>query len=426
MNGPETPGMLDLGDPARGRPALSSVLAWEVFSRFPNAACVIDAERNFVGCNDYWRRLLEPAAELLVPGTPFAAIVAAMIASGRIDTQVAGGDEAWVAAGRTALREGQELVIGLRDGRQFQVESAKLSDGGLLLTLTDVTALRRHEMALASRVEELERVQRKLAAQQAEMASLASRLDALRSEAERANRTKSEFLANMSHELRSPLNAVIGFAEIMKDELFGSLGSAQYREYALDIWNSGRHLLDVINDILDLSKIEAGKADLIESEFDLGATVSACVRLVFNRAQQAEISLRSTVPGEGILLWGDERKIKQVLINLLTNAIKFTKPGGRVRISVADAEDGLDIRISDTGIGMSAAEIPVALAAFGQVDSSLARKHEGTGLGLPLSKAMVEMHGGSLAIDSEVGIGTTVAVRIPAARIVARGPSAAA
>jgi signal transduction histidine kinase len=258
------------------------------------------------------------------------------------------------------------------------------------------------------------------------MADLAARLDALRNEAERANRTKSEFLANMSHELRSPLNAVIGFAEIMKDELFGSLGSAQYREYALDIWNSGRHLLDVINDILDLSKIEAGKADLIESEFDLGGTVAACVRLIAGRAQQAEISVRSTVASEGIVLWGDERKIKQVLINLLTNAIKFTKPGGRVRIAVADREAGLDIRISDTGIGMAAADIPVALAAFGQVDSSLARKHEGTGLGLPLSKAMVEMHGGMLSIESEVGIGTTVAIHVPASRIVSRGPLAAA
>jgi signal transduction histidine kinase len=136
--------------------------------------------------------------------------------------------------------------------------------------------------------------------------------------------------------------------------------------------------------------------------------------------------VRSTVASEGIVLWGDERKIKQVLINLLTNAIKFTKPGGRVRIAVADREAGLDIRISDTGIGMAAADIPVALAAFGQVDSSLARKHEGTGLGLPLSKAMVEMHGGMLSIESEVGIGTTVAIHVPASRIVSRGPLAAA
>ena len=418
--------MMDSGSPIHDQPALPPAQCWEVFSRFPNGACVLDPGRRLVACNELWRRLLEPAAALLVAGTPFGEIVAAMVASGRVDTDAAGGDAAWIHAGKEAVFSGRELVVALRDGRQFQVESAALGGGGTLLTITDVTTARSHELALAARVEELERVQSKLASQQAEMADLAARLDALRNEAERANRTKSEFLANMSHELRSPLNAVIGFAEIMKDELFGSLGSAQYREYALDIWNSGRHLLDVINDILDLSKIEAGKADLIESEFDLGGTVAACVRLIAGRAQQAEISVRSTVASEGIVLWGDERKIKQVLINLLTNAIKFTKAGGRVRIAVADHEAGLDIRISDTGIGMAAADIPVALAAFGQVDSSLARKHEGTGLGLPLSKAMVEMHGGTLSIESEVGIGTTVAIHVPASRIVSRGPLAAA
>ena len=418
--------MMDSGSPIHDKPALPPAQCWEVFSRFPNGACVLDPGRRLVACNELWRRLLEPAAALLVAGTPFGEIVAAMVASGRVDTDAAGGDAAWIHAGKEAVFSGRELVVALRDGRQFQVESAALGGGGTLLTITDVTTARSHELALAARVEELERVQSKLASQQAEMADLAARLDALRNEAERANRTKSEFLANMSHELRSPLNAVIGFAEIMKDELFGNLGSAQYREYALDIWNSGRHLLDVINDILDLSKIEAGKADLIESEFDLGGTVAACVRLIAGRAQQAEISVRSTVASEGIVLWGDERKIKQVLINLLTTAIKFTKAGGRVRIAVADHEAGLDIRISDTGIGMAAADIPVALAAFGQVDSSLARKHEGTGLGLPLSKAMVEMHGGMLSIESEVGIGTTVAIHVPASRIVSRGPLAAA
>lgn len=414
--------MSETGAPPYATPALEPALSWDVFSRFPSAACVIDTQRRFVACNALWRGLLEPVGALCAPGTTFGEMMSAIVASGIVDTSGAADDAGWIAMAKACVLAGQEFVVALRDGRQFQVESASLADGGLLVTLNEVTTLVRHEMALAARVAELERVQGKLAAQRAEMASLAARLDALRNEAERANRTKSEFLANMSHELRSPLNAVIGFAEIMKDELFGSLGSAQYREYALDIWNSGRHLLDVINDILDLSKIEAGKAELSESRFELGATITACLRLVSGRAQQAEVAMRTSLAPEGVVLWADERKIKQVLINLLTNAIKFTKPGGRVRISSAETKDGLDIRIADTGIGMSAEDIPIALASFGQVDSSLARKHEGTGLGLPLSKAMVEMHGGTLAVESEVGIGTTVTVRLPATRIVSRGP----
>lgn len=311
------------------------------------------------------------------------------------------------AAFEGALHRRLEIGATSDPGAAYRFDIVPLEDGVRLITVADLSERRRMEA--------------RLAAQTADLSALAARLDTLRREAERANRTKSEFLANMSHELRSPLNAVIGFAEIMKDELFGKLGSAQYRDYAQDIWSSGRHLLDVINDILDLSKIEAGKADLTESRFALADTISACLRLVAGRAQQADISLRSTVASNDVAVYGDERKIKQVLINLLTNAIKFTRPGGRVRVSVEEGPGGLEIRISDTGIGIAASDIPIALAAFGQVDSSLARKHEGTGLGLPLSKALVEMHGGTLQIDSEVGIGTTVTVHLPAERI---GPRA--
>jgi signal transduction histidine kinase len=231
----------------------------------------------------------------------------------------------------------------------------------------------------------------------------------------------------MSHELRSPLNAVIGFAEIMKDELFGPLGGAQYREYAFDIWSSGRHLLDLINDILDLSKIEAGRLELAETRFDLGQTVDACIRLVAGRAQKHEVSVRAALAAAGVTLWADERKFKQVLINLLTNAIKFTKPGGRVTVGVERLGDGrLRVSVADTGIGIAAADIPKALAAFGQVESALSRKYEGTGLGLPLSRALTELHGGALEIESEIGVGTTVAVTLPAHRVVARPAASAA
>ena len=409
-----------------GASALPPRLLAEIFARFPNGAFVLDGERRFVACNDLCLAMFGMASDSLAPGVPFHDVLRGIVSRGVIDVGEATSAEAWIAAAHERVSEGRELVVRLAGGRELRVEAARLAEGALLVTLTDVSTLLGHERALESRVEELERMQERIGTQSRQMRELAERLEMLRSEAERANRTKSEFLANMSHELRSPLNAIIGFAEIMKDELFGSLGSAQYREYALDIWSSGRHLLDVINDILDLSKIEAGKAELAETRFDLAATVATCLRLVAGRAQQADVSVRSTVASEGISLMGDERKTKQILINLLTNAIKFTKPGGRVRVEILDDGRQLDVRISDTGIGMSPEEIPIALAAFGQVDSSLARKHEGTGLGLPLSKALVEMHGGQLLIESEVGIGTTVTVRLPPERVIRRSPSAAA
>ena len=407
-------------------PALTSASLWEVFQVFPNGVCVLDREGRFVACNAQYRNSLGVVVDLLCPGVPFEDIVCASIERGVVvgGDQLAGTD--WIASKLTAFEDRRNVILRFADGREMRVEQSALRDGGLLITLTDVTILMQQERSLAARVSELEEMKSRLEAQSSQLSELAGGLSDLRDEAERANRTKSEFLANMSHELRSPLNAVIGFAEIMKDELFGALGSAQYREYAYDIWTSGRHLLDLINDILDLSKIEAGKLDLLETRFSLGSTIGACIRLISGRAQQADIALHSTVTADGVVLWADERKLKQVLINLLTNAIKFTKPGGRVKVAVVDGAGTLDIRISDTGIGMTPEEIPIAMAAFGQVDSSLARKHDGTGLGLPLSKALVELHDGTLEIESEAGIGTTVTVKLPAERILARSPSAAA
>ena len=416
---------------AAGEDVLPVESLWAVFNRLPNGVCLLDAEERFVACNEHYRRLLGPAADLLVVGTKFSAIVAATVELGIVE----GGEEPggnlvrgadWIAARLAALHDPEHnVVVRFADGREMRVDHASL-EHARVITLTDVTVMRQQERALAARVNELEEMQARLEAQSTQLGELADRLATLRDEAERANRTKSEFLANMSHELRSPLNAIIGFSEIMKDQLFGALGSAQYREYAFDIWMSGRHLLDLINDILDLSKIEAGKLDLVESRFDLGGTIATCMRIVAGRAEQAEVSIRSTLGADGIVLWADERKIKQILINLLTNAIKFTKPGGRVKVGVVEREGWLEIEISDTGIGIAPHDVEVAFAAFGQVDSSLARKHEGTGLGLPLSRSLTEMHGGRLLLESELGIGTTVRVGLPVDRIISRQPSAAA
>jgi len=227
-----------------GASALPPRLLAEIFARFPNGAFVLDGERRFVACDDLCLAMFGMASDSLAPGVPFHDVLRGIVSRGVIDVGEATSAEAWIAAAHERVSEGRELVVRLAGGRELRVEAARLAEGALLVTLTDVSTLLGHERALESRVEELERMQERIGTQSRQMRELAERLEMLRSEAERANRTKSEFLANMSHELRSPLNAIIGFAEIMKDELFGSLGSAQYREYALDIWSSGRHLLD--------------------------------------------------------------------------------------------------------------------------------------------------------------------------------------
>ena len=236
-------------------------------------------------------------------------------------------------------------------------------------------------------------------------------------EAETANRAKSEFLANMSHELRTPLNAVIGFSEMMVNRAFGDLNE-QYATYADDINSSGVHLLEVINDILDISRIEAGDMEFNEEAFDPAAAIAGCIELVRDRARQGEVALDIDLQHELPPIEADQRKFKQILINLLSNAVKFTQSGGQVVASAAIAPGGeFTLRVKDTGIGMRAEDIPVALTPFRQVDSRLARAYEGTGLGLPLVKSLTELHGGAVSIESAPGVGTTVTVTLPPTRV---------
>jgi signal transduction histidine kinase len=245
--------------------------------------------------------------------------------------------------------------------------------------------------------------------------------------AESSNRAKSQFLANMSHELRTPLNAVIGFAEMMSAETFGPLGSPRYQEYADAIRGSGAHLLALINDILDLSRLDAGQSDLIDEQLDVEEIAETVLTMVAGQARAARVEVsRDIAPGLP-LLRADRRRVKQVLINLLANAVKFTPAGGTVSLSAVKTKDGgLKLAVADTGIGIAKEDIPKALERFGQVDSKLSRRYEGAGLGLPLAKQLMELHGGTLVLESELNVGTTVTVIFPQERLKRRTAGVAA
>jgi signal transduction histidine kinase len=242
--------------------------------------------------------------------------------------------------------------------------------------------------------------------------------DDLRVQAEAANRSKSDFLAVMSHELRTPLNAILGFTQIMQKRMFGPVGSERYVAYVDDIHKTANHLLSIITDILDLSKAEAGKLTLNEEEFDPVAVLDHCLRLLRERAAEQGLRLSLQAPhGLGLRARGDERLVKQAFLNILGNAIKFTPTGGSISVAFVAEPKGWTIRFSDTGIGISESDLERVLEPFVQVESAFARKHGGTGLGLPLVKKVMELHGGSIEIASTLGSGTTVAIHFPAERI---------
>ncbi len=257
---------------------------------------------------------------------------------------------------------------------------------------------------------------------------MTERLAVALDEAERASQAKSSFVANMSHELRTPLNAIIGFADVIKSAGIGPVGNPRYLDYAKDIHDSGVHLLGIINEILDLAKIESGRALPEKPEpFALVPMLEQAVRVTAPLAQKQGVAVTVDVAEHGgIELLAVERMMRQIVLNILSNAVKFTPAGGTVRMSLDLSDDGLALQIADTGIGMSAEDIKVALTPFGQVDNALSRQHAGTGLGLPLAKAMLELAGARLAIKSAPGRGTTVSMIFPPASVMAKAPSLAA
>ena len=366
-----------------------------------DGVALFDDARRLIMCNTRYRRMWPGREKIAIPGVTVDTLIRnylEMAASHgqKLDIEA---ETANAIEQHTLFRTSRDIPI--FDGRWFHISNHPTSDGGFVITSTDITALKEREESLRK------------ASRQAVLAKEA---------AESANRSKSDFLANMSHELRTPLNAVIGFSEIIKGALLGDHSIEPYRGYAQDIHDSGHHLLALINDVLDMAKIEAGKLELFEEPIELGTAIDASLRLVAERAHKNSISLSTDIPPDLPGLNADLRKFKQITINLLSNAVKFTPKGGSVttRIYIGDKGD-LHLQITDTGIGIAQEDLEKVLEPFGQAEGGLDRQFEGTGLGLTLTQSLAKLHGGRVEIESKTEgpvTGTTVTVIFPASRVV--------
>ena len=323
--------------------------------------------------------------------------------------------------GRAGARE-----VELHDGRWLQLVERFTSDGGSVVSAADITAIKQKEAERQRAVEGLHASVAELEDREEKLSQLARKYEIAMTRAEAANQAKSEFLANMSHELRTPLNAINGFSEIMAGELFGPLGDPRYKGYAADILRSGQHLLSLINDILDMAKIEAGKLTLHYEKVSLKEVVEDAARLMRGKIQEAGLNLVVDAPDLPDID-ADHRGLKQVVLNLLSNAVKFTPEGGDIVIGLSQLDDDrLRVAVTDTGIGIAPEDLDRLARPFEQVEGQHSKTTQGTGLGLALTKSLVELHGGRLAIESEAGQGTTVSFELPINRPAAAAPEAEA
>jgi len=355
-----------------------------------------DQQNCLVVCNSKYQEFHSLDDRLVKPGTRYEDIVKsaqAPIVRTRLST-----DEQESDGGNT-------FEVQLADNRWLQINERRTKDGGYVSVGTDISFLKHQEERLRERESELEH-------QAQQLVELAEKYSSAKTRAETANKTKSEFLANMSHELRTPLNAIIGFSEVMKSELFGKIGSKKYREYADDIHASGQYLLDVINDILDMSKIEAGRIRLDIEDCDVARIVEDCRKIILPRAREDKISL-TVLPISEAALKADRRALKQVILNLLTNSVKFTNAGGNIEISAFVENAMLNFIIADDGIGIPETDVEKLARPFEQVENQFTKSHDGSGLGLAISRSLVELHEGSFSIESEQGVGTIVSFSLP-------------
>ena len=348
---------------------------------------VFDSRGRLIAWNSRFCELLELPPDLTV-GAPLRDIL--MLQAVRGDF---GRDDPWVEVAKRLewfyrdVPTTKERVT--PQGRMLQISRRAMPDGSVVSVYSDITDLKASERKLIQ----------------------------ARSQAEMANHAKSEFLANMSHELRTPLNAIIGFSEIIAHELFGPLGNEKYLDYMKDIHQSSLHLLSIINDVLDMSKIEAGKLELSKEPLNIRHLIGEVIRMMRERADSRGIGLMTKLSDEEVEIWADERAMKQIFLNLLSNAIKFSRDGGEVCIRVISDEPGLAVvEFEDHGIGMNEEELERALQPFGQAKPSTTRNYGGTGLGLPITKGLIEAHGGKLAIESRAGQGTIARISLPTER----------
>jgi two-component system cell cycle sensor histidine kinase PleC len=382
----------------------------DAIETIPEAFVLWDASNRLVLCNSHFQRLHKLPDTAVIPGTSYETVI-----------EVGSMPEV-----RTRLHETTVMAPGARtfeaqldDGSWLHISERRTKDGGYVSVGTDITRIKEHEqklvdndLRLRANVIDLKRSRAALEQQAVELADLAEKYQREKTRAEEANQTKSRFLANMSHELRTPLNAIIGFSEIMGSGMFGELGSEKYQEYCHDILTSGHYLLEVINDILDMSKIEAGRMKLDMEPLDISRTLAESLRVVAGRAQDKHLTLDSDID-PGIALVGDRRATKQILVNLLSNAVKFTPEGGKITVRGRVIDDSITFLIADTGIGIAAHSLERLGRPFEQVESQLTKTYHGSGLGLAIARSLTQLHGGSMKLRSKLGTGTVVRVTLP-------------
>src|SRR4029079_19130682 len=385
------------------RTAATDIRLRDAIETIPEAFVLWDHENRLVLCNSNFQNLHSLPDSAIAAGTPYESVVEA----GRkhvIRSKLASEDP--------AVPRAHHFEAQLDDGHWLQTSERRTKDGGYVSVGTDITPLKQHEKKLVGSEQRLMATVTDLQQSQQKLKSQAQQLAQLAQTAEEANQAKSKFLANMSHELRTPLNAIIGFSEIMESGMFGPLGAEKYNEYCGDIRGSGQYLLEVINDILDMSKIEAGRLRLDFEDIGLDTLLNDAMRVVSARAEDKALQVTARISPR-LKLRADRRALKQVALNLLSNAIKFTPTGGRIMVRGRATKHCIILSIADTGIGIARDALARLGRPFEQVESQLTKSHQGSGLGLAISKSLVELHGGRMRIRSTLGKGTIVMVRLP-------------